>query len=223
MVYTSTDPRDEPTSAMKLQGSHPLDAPRQVVWEALLDPDVLAKTLPGIERLERTEGDRFEAAMNIKVGPVQGKFDGHVELTDLDPPDGYRMKMHGQGAPGFVDGRGAVTLTDADGGGTEIAYDLDVQVGGRLAGVGQRLLDTTAKSLARQAVESLGRQVGARAKAAEVDGPAEEVAAPSASDFAAGVTRDVASELIPPKSRPWLIAAALVALVVVVLLLRSCL
>lgn len=207
---------------MKLQGSQPLDAPRQVVWEALLDPEVLARTLPGIERLERVEGNRFEAAMNIKVGPVQGKFDGHVELTDLDPSNGYRMKMHGKGGPGFVDGSGAVTLADAEGGGTELGYDLDVQVGGRLAGVGQRLLDTTAKSLARQAIESLGRQVAARAQAAAGGEPAAEVAAPTVSDFAAGVTRDVASELVPPQRRPWLIAAALVALFVLILLLRTC-
>lgn len=208
---------------MKLQGSHTLEAPRQVVWQALLDPEVLARTLPGITRLERADGDRFEAAMNIKVGPVQGKFDGHVTLSDLDPPNGYRMAMHGKGAPGFVDGGGAITLSDAEGGGTLLAYDLDVQVGGRLAGVGQRLLETTAKSLSRQAIESLDKQVKARADAAQTGGPAADVAAPSVSDFAAGVTRDLAGSLVPPERRPWLIGAVLVVVAVVaVLLLRGC-
>jgi len=207
---------------MKLQGSQTFDAPRDVVWAALLDPEVLARTLPGVTRLERTGGDRFEASMNIKVGPVQGKFDGHVELSELDPAKGYRMALHGQGAPGFVDGHGAITLADAAGGGTALGYDLDVQVGGRLAGVGQRLLETTAKSLSRQAIESLGRQVAARAEAAESGAPAAEVAAPKVSDFAAGVTRDLASDLVPRERRPWLIAALLAAVAVVILLLRGC-
>jgi hypothetical protein len=207
---------------MKLQGTQTLDAPRDVVWQALLDPDVLAKTLPGITRLERAGGDRFEASMNIKVGPVQGKFDGHVTLSDLDPPNGYRMALDGKGAPGFVDGHGAITLSDAEGGGTLLGYDLEVQVGGRLAGVGQRLLETTAKSLSRQAIESLGRQVAARAEAAESGAPAAEVAAPKVSDFAAGVTRDLASDLVPRERRPWLIAALLAAVAVVILLLRTC-
>lgn len=213
---------------MKLQGTHPLDAPQAVVWEALLDPEVLARTLPGITRLERTEGDRFEASMNIKVGPVQGKFDGHVELSDLDPPNGYRMKMHGQGAPGFVDGAGAITLSDAGGGRTDLGYDMDVQVGGRLAGVGQRLLETTAKSLARQALESLGRQVAARASAGAGGGagvavPAPAPAAPTTASIAAGVGRDLAADLVPPERRPWLIGAALVVVIALVLLIRSCL
>ncbi len=206
---------------MKLQGSQTLDAPRDVVWAALLDPEVLARTLPGVTRLERAGGDRFEASMNIKVGPVQGKFDGHVELTDLDPAKGYKMALHGQGAPGFVDGHGAITLADAAGGGTALGYDLDVQVGGRLAGVGQRLLETTAKSLSRQAIESLGRQVAARA----ATGGGEQVAAPAAPTvgaLAAGVSRDLAAELVPPSRRPWLIAALLVAVVVLILLLRAC-
>jgi len=208
---------------MKLTGSQTLDAPRQVVWEALLDPEVLAKTLPGITRLERADGDRFEASMNIKVGPVQGKFDGHVTLSDLDPPNGYRMALDGKGAPGFVAGHGAISLSDAEGAGTLLGYDIEVQVGGRLAGVGQRLLETTAKSLSRQAIESLGRQVEARAEAAESGAPAVEVAAPKVSDFAAGVTRDLAGSLVPPERRPWLIAAVLVvAVVVVILLLRGC-
>lgn len=207
---------------MKLQGTHTLDAPKPVVWEALLDPEVLARTLPGITRLERTEGDRFEASMNIKVGPVQGKFDGHVELSDLTPPNGYRMRMHGQGAPGFVDGAGAITLADAAEGKTELGYDMEVQIGGRLAGVGQRLLETTGKSLARQALESLGRQVAARAGGAAGAEATPAPAAPTAASIAAAVTRDVAADLVPPARRPWLIAAAVVVVVVLVLLIRSC-
>jgi carbon monoxide dehydrogenase subunit G len=207
---------------MKLQGTQTFDAPRDVVWAALLEPEVLAKTLPGITRLERAGGDRFEASMNIKVGPVQGKFDGHVALSDLDPGRGYRMALHGQGAPGFVDGHGAITLADADGGGTALGYDLDVQVGGRLAGVGQRLLETTAKSLSRQAIESLGRQVAARAAAAAGGGPVAAPEAPTVGALAAGVSRDLAAELVPPSRRPWLIVALVVAVVILILVLRAC-
>jgi hypothetical protein len=207
---------------MKLQGTQTLDASRDVVWAALLDPEVLAKTLPGVTRLERAGGDRFEASMNIKVGPVQGKFDGHVALSDLEPGQGYRMALHGQGAPGFVDGHGAITLADAPGGGTALGYDLEVQVGGRLAGVGQRLLETTAKSLSRQAIESLGRQVAARAAAAAGGEPVAAPAAPTMGAVAAGVSRDLAAELVPPSRRPWLVVALLVAVVLVILLLRGC-
>ena len=129
--------------AVKLQGQHTFDVPRAQVWQALLDPEVLARTLPGCEKLERTGEHQFAGALNLKVGPVQGLFDGTVALSDVQPPESYRIQLKGQGAPGFVEGDGTIRLEEAPGG-TVLHYEVDAQVGGRIAGVGQRLLDSSA-------------------------------------------------------------------------------
>lgn len=146
---------------MKLQGQQAFDAPRDVVWKALNDPEILARTLPGCERLEEKEPQVYAGALNIKVGPVSGQFQGTVKLSDLEENRSYRLQLNGQGAPGFVQGQGSVRLEDRDGGGTMLRYDLDAQVGGRIAGVGQRLLDSSAKVVTRQALEGLEAQIAA--------------------------------------------------------------
>ena len=147
---------------MKLSGDHSFNAPRDRVWEALLDPHVLVNTLPGAEKLEEVGENRFAGALNMQVGPVSGKFDGEVELYDLEPEEGYKLKMSGKGAPGFVNGTGAIRLADAEGGGTKLSYQVDMQVGGRIASVGQRLLESSGRVLTRQALEGLEQQIEAR-------------------------------------------------------------
>ncbi len=174
---------------MNVKGSHTVAVERTVVWEALLDPDVLSRTLPGCEDLAPVGDNNFRGKLKMKVGPVQGVFQGGVELFDLDPPNGYRLKMDGRGAPGFVNGSGSMRLEATDDGGTTVHYELEAQVGGRLAAVGQRLLDSSAKVLTRQGLQSLEKQLEARTAAAAEAGEAQaEAAGAEADDADAGET-----------------------------------
>ncbi len=187
---------------MQIQGSHTFQAPKPIVWQALLDPTILATALPGGEALEKVGENEYKAAMKVRVGPVQGKFDGGIELTDINELESYRMKVSGQGTPGFVNGEGDVRLEEADGA-TVMHYSGDVQVGGKIAGVGQRLIDSTAKSMIRQGLTALDAQIQTLAAAAAAEtqatGPvaAEPVADATVSDDA-GVVDPVA----PAASNP---------------------
>jgi hypothetical protein len=212
---------------MKLEGSYTFDAPRDEVWGALLDPEVLSKALPGCESLERVGDNEYKATLNVRVGPVQGQFSGSVSLSDLNPPASYRMKVSGQGAAGFVNGEGQVTL-EAQNGATVMHYTGDAQVGGRIASVGQRLLDSSAKSITRQGLESLDRQIQARRPTTTPEAgepvPPEPVT-PTQTQVAATVAKDVASdvarELIPPERRPILIGILVIIAIIVYWLLRT--
>jgi len=164
---------------MQIQGTHTFKAPRQVVWDALMDPTLLAMALPGGEALEQIGENEYKATMNVRVGPVQGKFEGKIELTNIEKPDSYHMAVSGQGAPGFLNGGGTVRLEEADAE-TLMHYIGDVQVGGKIAGVGQRLIDSTAKSLIRQGLAALDGQIVARAAAAAAVAPPIVEAAPVA-------------------------------------------
>ena len=174
---------------MKIEGTYTFKAPRDAVWEALMDPEVLAKALPGGDKLEKVGDNQYEAALNVRVGPVQGKFDGQIEISDINEPDGYHMKVSGQGPSGFLSGEGDVALSDAEEG-TQMSYSGEAQVGGKIAGVGQRLVDSSAKSITRQGLESLDRQIQARLAGAE-GVPAVEVVTPTAAAVAATVAKDV--------------------------------
>jgi hypothetical protein len=154
------------------------------------------------------------------VGPVKGKFKGKLTLSDLVPAEGYHFRIEGRGPAGFVNGEGDLQLVDDDGG-TLLRYQVDAKVGGRIAGVGQRLLDSSAKVVTRQGFEGFERQLVARQQAE--DGAAAQVAAPSQAAFAARVAGGVVAELVPPRWRPWLAAAGVLVLAVVgIVLVRSC-
>ena len=146
---------------MKLEGSYTFEAPRDDVWQALMDPDVLANVMPGCKGLEQIGENKYEGILNIKVGPVQGKFQGTVTITEANEPESYRMEVDGRGAPGFMKGTGEVRLED-QGETTILHYSGDAQIGGRIASVGQRLLDSTAKSMTRQSLEGLQEQIETR-------------------------------------------------------------
>lgn len=150
---------------MKISGEYVFPVAREELWQALLDPEVLANTLPGCEDLKQVGENQLEGKLKMKVGPVQGLFEGRVEITELDPPNGYSLSLSGQGAPGFVNGKGRLSLEET-GDGTRLRYDIDAQVGGRIAAVGQRLLDSSAKVITRQGLEGLDRQLRARAATA---------------------------------------------------------
>ena len=207
---------------MKLVGEYRFEIPREQVWKALLDPEVLSHCLPGFERLEEVGENAFEGALDMRVGPVQGKFQGHLILSDLDPPSGYRLQMKGQGPAGFINGKGALTLED-EGDGTLLQYDMDAQIGGKIAGVGQRLLDSSARAISDQALAELGKIVSSQMEASHSGIEEDLPAAPSEAEFAARVAKGVVSDLVPPGRRAlWVTAALAIVVVVIVVLFRSC-
>ena len=148
---------------MKLAGDYLFDASVQEVWNALFDPAVLAAVMPGCEKLEVVDG-RYRGELNVKVGPVQGKFSGTVDLKDTDEPRSYTMIIDGRGAPGFVKANASVAL-EPEGAGTRIRYDADAQVGGKVASVGQRLLEASARAIVNQSLEGLHENIKIRAAA----------------------------------------------------------
>lgn len=134
--------------AMTMTGEAQLKAKRETVWAKLNDPEVLKSCIPGCEELEATEDGGFRATAKIKVGPVSARFRGKVVLSDLNPPAGYRISGEGEGGvAGFAKGGALVRLVEADGG-TLLSYSVDAQIGGRLAQLGQRLINGSAKKVA---------------------------------------------------------------------------
>ncbi|MBI2528640.1 MAG: carbon monoxide dehydrogenase subunit G [Candidatus Rokubacteria bacterium] len=134
---------------MKLEGTTDIAAPRERVWAAFLDPVVLAQAMPGCDQLEAIGPGEYRAIMKVGVGAIKGTFEGKVCLTDLDPPTRYRMTVDGKGGPGFVRGQAAMELSDVEGG-TRVHYSADVQVGGLIASVGQRMLGGVSKLMLDQ-------------------------------------------------------------------------
>jgi carbon monoxide dehydrogenase subunit G len=133
---------------MEIKGAYKIAAPRERVWAALNDPDILKKCLPGCEKLEKDGDNAYNATIKAKVGPVSAKFSGSVTLQDLDPPNGYRIVGEGKGGvAGFAKGGAKVTLKQ-DGAATVLSYDADAKVGGKLAQIGSRLILGTARKLA---------------------------------------------------------------------------
>lgn len=188
---------------MRLEGTHLFAAPRQAVWDALMDPAVLASALPGGEQLELAGENQYRAVMNVKVGPVQGRFDGKIELLDIVAPERYVMRVDGQGAPGFVNGEGRLEFTEQDGG-TLLTYVGDVNVGGRIAGVSQRLIESTARSLTRQGLQVLDQMIQARLQPVETTAAHEAPpgAQPSAPPSAAQPFAAQSSAVPPPLFAP---------------------
>lgn len=183
---------------MKIQGSYRFPYPRPLVWQALLDPEVLARTMPGCEQLERENETRFAGSMKVAVGPVKGTFKGTLELSALDPGNGYRMKLDGSGQAGYLSGEGTIALAD-DGDGTNLAYDLDAKIGGKIAGVGQRLLDASAKVITRQGLEGLEAQLAALAAATATAAPPPAPAPASAASTPAATGQPApASDVATP-------------------------
>ncbi|MEK7371197.1 MAG: carbon monoxide dehydrogenase subunit G [candidate division NC10 bacterium] len=134
---------------MKIEGSTDIPAPRDRVWAAFLDPMLLAQAMPGCDQLEEIGPREYRAVMKVGVGAIKGTFEGKVRLTDLEPPLRYHMAVEGKGGPGFVRGQASMELSDTDGG-TRVSYSADVQVGGLIASVGQRMLGGVSKLMLDQ-------------------------------------------------------------------------
>jgi hypothetical protein len=165
---------------MDLNGSVTISAPRSAVWAALNDPDVLARCIEGVESLTRTGSgadERFEGRMAAKVGPVRATFAGTVRLEDIVPGASYRLVGEGKGGvAGFAKGSADVALSDADGGATRLDYQVKAQVGGKLAQLGARLIEGTAKQYATSFFANLQAELEAPPAAAAE--PASPPAAP---------------------------------------------
>ena len=134
---------------MKIEGTHELRANRERVYKVLIDPAVLQRCIPGCERLEKTGENTYAATIRAGVGSIKGVFNGNVRLEDMRPPAHYRLVVEGRGQPGFMKGSGDFDLEERDGA-TAIKYAGDVQVGGTIASVGQRMVQGAAKMMASQ-------------------------------------------------------------------------
>lgn len=145
---------------MKIEGSHKIDAPRERIFAALVNPDVLQKCIPGCEQMEKTGDNQYKAKLTAGVGPVKGVFTATVSLQDITAPEHYKLVVEGKGQPGFVKGTGELNLKD-ESGATEIQYTGDVNVGGLIASVGQRMIQSTANLLAGRFFKSLEAETSA--------------------------------------------------------------
>ena len=155
---------------MDMTGERRIPAPREIVWQALNDPEVLKASIPGCESLEKLSDTAMKAIAAVRIGPISARFNGTVQLTDIDAPNGYTINGEGQGGvAGFAKGGAKVRLDD-DGGGTLLGYDVHAQVGGKLAQLGARLIDASAKQMADAFFDRFSARVA----------PAEAVAAPAA-------------------------------------------
>jgi uncharacterized protein len=134
---------------MKIDGSHELRARPERVYETLIDPAALQRCIPGCERLEKTGENAYSATLRAGVGAIKGVFTGNVRLEDMQPPTHFRMIVDGKGQPGFLKGSGNLNLEDREGV-TVVSFDGDVQVGGTIAGVGQRMIQGAVKMMTSQ-------------------------------------------------------------------------
>lgn len=147
---------------MNLSGTFAFAGPREKVWELLHDPSVLAKALPGTKTLTATGPDRFEGTMKVSIGPLTAaEFTVSVSLVDQRQPSHFGMQIDGKGGVGFVKGSATVDLAE-DGAGTLMTYASDVQIGGRIAAVGQRLIESVGRMMMKQALEALNAELQAR-------------------------------------------------------------
>lgn len=198
---------------MEMTGEYRIAAPRETVWQALNDPEVLKACIPGCEEIEKLSDTEFTAKVMAKVGPVKARFSGKVTLSDLDPPNGYRITGEGSGgAAGFAKGGADVRLeSDASPGETILRYQVHAQVGGKLAQIGSRLIDGTARKMADEFFGCFANRVG---------GPP----APAEPELAPEVSPPPAPDEQPPAAqtagiRPLIWVAGLIAVIVLLLVI----
>jgi carbon monoxide dehydrogenase subunit G len=151
---------------LKISGSHVVPVPQARAYELLQDPEVLGKCIPGADRLNRTGEGEYEMAMKVGMASISGQFAGKVRIADPDPPQSFRLLVEGTGKIGFVKGEGLLNLAPQGESSTEVKYDGDVQVGGTIAAVGQRLIDTTSKMIIKKFFDKLAEEATASASPA---------------------------------------------------------
>lgn len=195
---------------MDMTGERRISAPRSMVWDALNDPAILKICIPGCERLEATSERDMEATAAVRIGPIAARFNGKVHLSDIDPPTGYTISGEGQGGvAGFAKGGAKVHLADDGLSATVLTYEVQAQVGGKMAQLGARLIDSTAKSLAETFFNNLTKELTLQM------GPSTERSFPSAPSEAvipvspAAIPRPAVSmwSMIPPEPMGYPIVA----------------
>ncbi|USG59709.1 carbon monoxide dehydrogenase subunit G [Sneathiella marina] len=202
---------------MQMNGEELISASRERVWEALNDPEILRQAIPGCESVEKTGDDAFAATVKVKIGPVKATFKGDVTLSNIDAPNGYTITGEGKGgAAGFGKGGADITLKDADNG-TLLAYDVNASVGGKMAQIGSRLIDGTAKKLAGEFFTSFNELVS---NAASDEGEVPATAAPSSDQSEAPIIAEDTEEKAAPQqpetpSQGWMKPSILIPLGIV--------
>jgi len=150
--------------AMTMSGEFVLPADKSTVWAKLNDAETLKASIPGCESLEKLSDREMQAVVKVKIGPVSARFKGKVNLTDIEAPSSYRISGQGDGGiAGFAKGGANVKLDEVDGGGTRLSYNVDAQIGGKIAQLGSRLIDSTAKKLAEQFFANFAGALGGSA------------------------------------------------------------
>ncbi len=214
---------------MQLTGEQLIPAPRQAVWDAINDPEILRQCITGCESVTKTSETDFEAAVLVKVGPVKARFKGKVTLGDLDPPSSCTISGEAQGgvAAGFGKGSAKVQLADADSGATRLTYSVNAQVGGKLAQIGARLIDGVAAKMAEDFFAKFNQIVGGPGAAAD---SAKELAAaePTAAALDALPKTGASAAAQPPApvtggipSWLWITGLIVIVCAATVLILRS--
>ena len=207
---------------MKITGKSTIDAPRDQVWAALNDMEVLARIVPGCERLEQTGDNEYEGTVKIGIQAIKGTYSGKIRLEDIQPPTHYRLVASGRSASGVVDGAGTVDLEEQEDGKTLLTYSGDAQIGGTLASVGQRLIEGASKQMINQSIKALIEQIKQRAagtgdgtapesESQPSPGPppaAESASAPAASSDSAPTAIAAEAEQALPQAAPAPAAAA---------------
>jgi len=203
---------------MKVEGEHIFNATPQQVWDLFRDTDVMAAALPGTKNMEDVGDNKYEAIMNVRVGPVAGEFSGDLVISNEKFPESYTMTVDGRGKPGFLKGFGDIILIDEGDSGTLMKYAGEVQIGGKLAGVGQRLIDTVSKSIINQAFETLDRVLAERS-AAKVEDREVEYQGASEKDYAAAIAKDMLGGILSASWVKWLIGIVILVIIGIILFL----
>ena len=204
---------------MEMTGEYTVSASREKVYEALNDRDILAKCIPGCQELNKDSDTELSAVVKSKVGPVSATFKGKVTISEMDPPNGYKISGEGSGGvAGFAKGGAEVKLV-ADGENTVLSYVATAQVGGKLAQIGSRLIDSTAKKMANEFFGKFAEEVGGGA--VEAAAPAAAESAPASSEKPAEAVPAAAAKSSGGLSPAVWVGGLIVAVVVVLILLAS--
>jgi carbon monoxide dehydrogenase subunit G len=205
---------------VKIEGEYIFDGSREEVWEIMRDPEVLASALPGTQSLDQVSENEYQGEMQVRIGPVAGLFSGNVTISDEVPPESLTMTVEGRGKPGFVKGTGAMKLIAQETDKTLMQYQGDMQVGGRLASVGQRMMDSVSKSLLKQGLDSINQALLAR-RESQSTGEEVEYQPPTESEFAATVAKDMAGEVLSSRRMLWIAGIVIVIVILLVVYLMS--